>query len=526
MGKHVWSAWCLFPKAWALLKSFWFFHYWTPKFGHQMEPKFQNSKNQSFQIEFFDSGKKGLIFGFPTSFYFLDYSKGCLDFWSPKAKTQKDSGKKIKKSQKPKEQDWFLTFLKNYPKKTIKKIDFLDLWANSIFSLAVLIFDNIDLSPWIFCFDCKIGKFQLFPWFFIFEKNLSFSLGFWRFGPGRPKTLTPFRGIERFPLKPWEIQKSIYLKRLVFAYIFSARALRWLFSLEYIALHFAPNGFARGTATNDSTTKRAQMEPIIRQRGLFQILFTSISHSRLLAGGWILSCFESCVDAAVSTMHGSTSQVSTYCCLETTIKRLPSAPPEFWPIIVSACSWTWVAAMECVICSRRQATWDSQIAKKETPKKLNNKMNNHILIPVLSKISLQTYVLTTRVIEMNSKILQSWDTTSKHLKPPSAFTQPHKWFQPRTARSCIATLHYEMILGFEDENCLQMLHTAFATSALTGWHSDAIYLATPRRKHTCDTLPERHALHMLPMQNDYKVQMNLDSICTRVQLLWAPFWVV
>lgn len=38
------------------------------------------------------------------------------------------------------------------------------------------------------------------------------------------------------------------------------------------------------------------------------------------------------------------------------------------------------------------------------------------------------------------KILQSWDTTSKHLKPPSAFTQPHKWFQSRTARSCIATL--------------------------------------------------------------------------------------
>lgn len=215
--------------------------------------------------------------------------------------------------------------------------------------------------------------------------------------------------------------------------------------MEYIALHFAPNGFARGTATNDRTTKSAQMEPIIRQRGLFQILFTSISHSRLLAGGWILSCFESCVDTAVSTMHGSTSQASTYCCLETAIKRLSSAPPEFCPIIVSACSWTWVAAMECVICSRRQATWDSQIAKNK-PKKLNNKMNNHILIPVLSKISLQTYVLTTRVIEMNSNTLQSWDTTSEHLRPPSAFTQPHKWFQSRTARSCIATLWNDFAL--------------------------------------------------------------------------------
>jgi len=29
-------------------------------------PQFQN---QSFQIEFFDSGRKGLIFGFPTSFF-------------------------------------------------------------------------------------------------------------------------------------------------------------------------------------------------------------------------------------------------------------------------------------------------------------------------------------------------------------------------------------------------------------------------------------------------------------------------
>lgn len=236
-GKHVWGAWCLFFKAWALLKSFWFFHCWTPKFGHQMEPKFQNSKNQSFQIESFDSGKKGLILGFPV-----------------------DKRPEIHKLQKKHQKSW-----------TTK-------WIT------------------IFSYQC----WAKFP----------FKHMFWQQG-----------------------------------------SLKWI------------QKFCRAEIPLANTWNR-------------QVL----SHSR---------------------------------------------------------------------------TNDSS-----------------------------------------------------------------------RGRRVVVLQHYEMILGFEDENCLQMLHTAFATSASTGWHSDAIYLATPRRKHTCDTLPARHALHMLPMQNDYKAQMSLDSICTRVQLLWAPFWVV
>lgn len=86
-------------------------------------PQFQN---QSFQIEFFDSGRKGLIFGFPTSF-FLITRKGVwiFGFPRPKSKRLKEKIQKITKTQGTR---LIFNLSKNYPKKTRKKIDFLDFF--------------------------------------------------------------------------------------------------------------------------------------------------------------------------------------------------------------------------------------------------------------------------------------------------------------------------------------------------------------------------------------------------------------
>ena len=84
--------------------------------------------------------------------FFLDSSKGCLDFWVSKSKIQKNSRKKMDFCKKS---NFYLHF-------------FLIFWKNPSFSLSFF---------WIF--DIRIGKIHLFPrFFFDFCKNPSFSLGF------------------------------------------------------------------------------------------------------------------------------------------------------------------------------------------------------------------------------------------------------------------------------------------------------------------------------------------------------------
>ena len=143
---------------------------------------------------------------------FLDSSKGCLDFWVSKSKTQNNSRKKMDFCKNPTFTCIFLIFWKN-PSFSLSFFGFLiSGLEKSIFFLVFLDFCKNPSFPWVFYF---FWKFHLFPWVF---------LGVWL---GNPKIQTPFRRIQKNPKKPWEIQKSIFLtwiqrfclKRWIFGFL-------------------------------------------------------------------------------------------------------------------------------------------------------------------------------------------------------------------------------------------------------------------------------------------------------------------
>ena len=91
-----------------------------------VQPKIQKSKNPSFQIESLDSGQKDGFLDFLGFFFwfFLDSSKGCLDFWVSKSKIQKNSRKKMDFCKKIKNPSKKMDSCKNPKKKPGKKLDF------------------------------------------------------------------------------------------------------------------------------------------------------------------------------------------------------------------------------------------------------------------------------------------------------------------------------------------------------------------------------------------------------------------
>ena len=180
--------------------------------------------------------------------FFLDSSKGCLDFWVSKSKIQKNSRKKMdfsKKSKKPQGKRWiFARIQKNLGKRWIfpiliskiqkkprEKMDFLQKSKKKNLGKKID-FSNPDIKNpkktqgkrWIFSKKSKknAGK----SW--IFAKINLFSLSFFGFliwKPKNPNTLS--KNPKKIKKKPWEIQKSIFLtwiqrfclKRWIFGFL-------------------------------------------------------------------------------------------------------------------------------------------------------------------------------------------------------------------------------------------------------------------------------------------------------------------